>query len=436
MKDNANENTIDPCLPGGLMPADQWTLPETSVRRSLKDAIRHALMQLQAGVSQAEESFENMDQLPELSTAQQRRLAPEPDYSHQALAIACALECARSEGSLSREVICLVAPPFSGLQQALAHFSEPFRSDNRENSVDALRVISPPDTLLLDDQAAREWWDNQDLSRPWVIPELADFWLRCLSGLALVKELFRRIANGDAGAGIVGSSSWCWQYWGHYIENAHMSPWTTAPMNSERLGVWFSHLAAGGSKSSITAKMTDNGLYVLPLVEPEEVPSGKDSNEHKESNKRKYSTFLRDLSATSRGNPGVALAIWQRSLRARPDEDARLDDADQKSQAQNLNADCWVVPLNRLSLPLMPQSKESVTGFVLHGLLLHNGLDAPSLESVTGVSAHELSMVLSRLKRAELVAFDQACQCWRVTAIGYPTARRHLQSWGFPVDQF
>jgi coproporphyrinogen III oxidase-like Fe-S oxidoreductase len=84
----------------------------------------------------------------------------------------------------------------------------------------------------------------------------------------------------------------------------------------------------------------------------------------------------------------------------------------------------------------MPQSKESFTGFVLHGLLLHNGLDAASLESVTGVSAHELSLMLSRLNRAELVVYDQSCGHWQVTAIGYPAVRRHLQSWGFPVDQF
>lgn len=431
MKDSkANENMGDPCLPGGLIPAEQWTLPQTSMRRSLKGAVRNALRQLRAGVSQAEEPFESMDELPELSAAQQSRLAPEPDYPIQAAAIACDLEHARSEGSLSREVVCLVAPPFSGVQTALARFSELGHPGSSKDSGEEWRVISPPDTLLFDDQGASEWWDKQDLSRPWVIPELSDFWLRHLSGLALVKELFRRIANEDAGAGIVGCSSWCWKYWGHYLENAQMSPWTPAPMDSERLGVWFSHLASGCAKPPITARMADDGLYVLPLAETDE--AGKNKN----GRKRKYSTFLRDLAATSRGNPGVALAIWQRSLRTRADDDAKVEDARKKSEEQSPAAHCWIVPLGRLSLPTMPQSKESVTGFVLHGLLLHNGLDAASLESVTGVSAHELSLVLSRLKRAELVIYDQTHQLWHVTAIGYPTVRRHLQSWGFPVDQF
>jgi len=430
LKDNTNDNKAVSCLPGGLMPAEQWTLPQTSVRRSLKDAIRHALKQLQAGVSQAEEPFESMDELPELSAAQQRRLAPEPDYAHQAEAIACSLKQARSDGSLSREVVCLVAPPFSGMQQALTRFSEPEQPDSIQSSDETWRVIAPPDTLCFDDQEASEWWDRQDLSRPWVIPELADFWLRSLSGLALIRELFRRIANGDSGVGIVGCSSWCWRYWGHYLENAQMSPWTPAPMDADRLGAWFTYLASGNGKSMIVARMTGDGLYVLPL------PEADDAENSKSRKKRKYSTFLRDLAATSRGNPGVALAIWQRSLRARPDDDAKLEETDDKTDKQSRAADCWVVPLGRLSLPSMPQSKESVTGFVLHGLLLHNGLDMASLEAVTGVSTYELSLVLSRLKRAELVTCDPLDQRWQVTPIGYPTVRRHLQSWGFPLDQF
>lgn len=429
MKDKTNDNKADSCLPGGIVPAEQWTLPQTSVRRSLKDAIRHALKQLRAGVSQTEEPFESMDELPELSAAQQKQLAPEPDYSHQAKAIACGLAHARSEGSLSREVACLVAPPFSGVQQALTRFSEPGQPISKEGD-QVWNIISPPDSLLFDDQEASEWWDRQDLSRPWVIPELADFWLRRLSGLALVKELFRRMADGDMGVGIVGCSSWCWRYWGHYLESAQMSPWAPAPMDEDRLGVWFTYLASDSGKSSVTARMAGDGLYVLPLPETEE---GENSKSRK---KRKYSTFLRDLAATSRGNPGVALAIWQRCLRARPDDDAKLDEAGDQSDKQSRSADCWVVPLGRLSLPSMPQSKESTTGFVLHGLLLHNGLDTVSLEAVTGVSTHELSLVLSRLKRAELVVQDQSDGYWRVTAIGYPTVRRHLQSWGFPLDQF
>lgn len=428
MKDKTSGNEADPCLPGGLIPAEQWTLPEASVRRSLKDAVRHALTQLQA-VSRAEEPFESMDELPELSAGQRRRLAPEPDYARQAEAIACSLQHARSEGALSRKVTCLVAPPFSGLQQALGWLSQPGQSVlNKGGAV--WTVITPPETLLFSEQDAKAWWDKQDVSGPWVIPELADFWLRCLSGLTLVRELFRRIASDAVGPGIVGCSSWCWRYWEHYLEGSHMSPWTPAPLDSERLGEWLTFLASGRDGSPVIARMADDGLYVLPVA-------GADSTgKNKRQKKRKHSSFLRDLAAESRGNPGVALAIWQRSLRARPEEDARPDEDEEKAGRQSQSVDCWVVPLKRLSLPTLPQGKTSVVGFVLHGLLLHNGLDVPSLEVVTGVSVYELSLVLSRLERAEIVRCDQVDERWHVTPIGYPTVRRHLQSWGFPVDPF
>ncbi|WP_246069520.1 hypothetical protein [Marinobacter piscensis] len=428
MKDKTRGNQGDPCLPGGLIPAEQWTLPEASVRRSLKDAVRHALTQLKA-VSRAEEPFESMDELPELSAGQQRRLAPEPDYARQAEAIACNLQHARSEGALSRKVTCLVAPPFSGLQQALGWLSQPGQSVLNDDGA-VWTVITPPETLLFSEQEAKAWWDKQDVSRPWVIPELADFWLRCLSGLALVRELFRRIASDAVGPGIVGCSSWCWRYWEHYLEGTHMSPWTPAPLDSERLGQWLTYLASGHDRAPVIARMADDGLYVLPVAEADS--TGK----NKRQKKRKRSSFLRDLAGESRGNPGVALAIWQRSLRARPEEDASPDEDDEKAGRQGRSVDCWVVPLKRLSLPTIPQSKTSVMGFVLHGLLLHNGLDVASLEVVTGVPAYKLSLVLSRLERAEIVRCDQVDERWHLTPIGYPTVRRHLQSWGFPVDPF
>ena len=52
-------------MPGGLIPVEQWKVPETSVRRSLKDALRHALAQIRAGVVAEKEVFESLDNLPE-----------------------------------------------------------------------------------------------------------------------------------------------------------------------------------------------------------------------------------------------------------------------------------------------------------------------------------------------------------------------------------
>lgn len=55
---------------------------------------------------------------------------------------------------------------------------------------------------------------------------------------------------------------------------------------------------------------------------------------------------------------------------------------------------------------------------------------------VTGIREPELGFVLARLARSDLIEQTEAGNCWKVTALGYPSIRRHLQGWGFPVDSF
>eukprot|EP00163_Fabomonas_tropica_P034282 TRINITY_DN9412_c0_g1_i1.p1 TRINITY_DN9412_c0_g1~~TRINITY_DN9412_c0_g1_i1.p1 ORF type:complete len:297 (-),score=14.22 TRINITY_DN9412_c0_g1_i1:420-1310(-) len=292
-----------------------------------------------------------------------------------------------------------------------------------ENNQTAWRVIAPPDELLMDDVSARQWWDRQDLEQPWVIPELADFWLRHTSGLALVKELLSRLSAGTAGPGIVGCSSWCWQFWRGYSPDLHISPRCPAPLDAEKLGLWLEELSHQSGRRPVIARMTNDGLYVLPL---EDDRAGK---------KLKRSSFLRDLASTSRGIHGVALAIWQRALRARPEEEAEQEE-DAVVDGKGRFPQCWVAPLDQLSFPVMPQSNGRELGFVLHALLLHDGLDESSLSLVAGLSDHVVAHVLSRLARADIVSCSEPGGHWHVTALGYLTVRRHLQSWGFPVDGF
>lgn len=406
---------------------EQWEIPEISVHRSLKDGLHHILVQLH--MAGDDEAFQSLDDLPALSDQQRQRFAPEPDFSALAQALAQKIEQNRAESANPRAVALLVAPPFSGVREALARW--PLANVAGGASGEGHCVIAPPQNLLMNEDEAAHWWDAQELTRPWVIPELADFWLRHMSGLALIRELFRRIAAGDAGQGIVGCSSWCWQFWVNYIPDLNLAPSTPAPLDSSLLGAWLAHLSERNSRSPVTARMTHDGRYVLPL------------DEQIDGEKVKRSGLLRDLAATSRGNAGVALAIWRKALRAQPEEGAddaegdspqSTDQSDQNSGKQSRC--CWVIPLDQLSLPTMPQSRERSVGFVLHALLLHDGLDETALELVTGISPHQLSHALSRLARAEIIARSEYSWRWHVTALGYPTTRRHLQTWGFPVDAF
>ncbi|HEV8077507.1 MAG TPA: hypothetical protein VGP45_03890, partial [Marinobacter sp.] len=451
----------NPVLPGGLIPIEEWTRAEASVRRTLVGELAHWIEQLRATISRPEEAFSSLDSLPELSDEQLHGIAPGPDRKEHAQAVVNAILALREQGQCRRPVTFLVAPPFSGVSRALRCFPEcriaaDTASEHKSASAAvAYQLILPPDNLLMGEDAAWEWWQQQPLDKPWVISELAAFWRRHGSGLALVQALLRRVAQNSAGEGIIGCSSWCWQFWASYYPDAQLAPWMPAPMTTERLGIWLQQLASHNGDNVPVVRMATDGVYVLPL-EPEET----DGKPHK---KRKHNDFLRNLAADSRGIPGIALSIWRLALRARPE--ANSDDAvnsnDEQAPTENhkQRAHCWVVPLDQLSLPTMPVSSERNLGLVLHALLMHDGLTIADLELVTAVREPDLSLALARLAQADIIGCDKPGQdtafdlcrpeqqslayeemapdaSWRVTPLGYPGVRRHLQNFGFPVDNF
>lgn len=393
-----------PCLAGGLIHPDQWQLPETSVRKTLRAGIRDILLQLKADFSMADQAYQSLDDLPSLSSARLQRYAPLPDFAPLGSALLSALDELRQSGAHTRQACFLVSQPFSGLPEALETLD--------------LRVISPPANLLMADADIAAWWDEQLMTDDWVIPELADFWLRHRSGLGLIRELMARLAVDQAGNGVVGCSSWCWQFWCQYLPDLYVAPWMPAPLTGECLVDWFGQLAMPDTGQGLTARMTNDGRFVLPA------PS-----ESRES--RKHSLFPKDLATLARGNPGVALAVWRRALRAKPEE-SESGDVD----APDATEHCWVAPLDRLSLPKVPPSTTVSTGHVLHSLLLHNGLDLERLAQVTGLPEQELQITLGRLQRADVIAFSGDSQRYRVQPLGYPDVRRYLQARGYPVDRF
>ncbi|WP_323753478.1 hypothetical protein [Marinobacter sp.] len=392
-----------PCLPGGLIPLDQWSMPDVSVHKTLRAGFKDILEQLRSGLTPESEAFESLDDLPSLPAKKLKRYAPEPDASALAPAILEQLEALRQQGVHNRQVSFIVAPPFSGVPDALLTLPA--------------RVIEPPDNLLMSEQDADRWWDEQLSDDDWVLPELANFWLRHRSGLHLLKSFFARVAMDGAGRGIVACSSWCWQFWVRYWPEIHVGPLTLAPLDSERLTDWLDFLARGGNGRSMTARMTNDGHYVLP-------PKTDESKE-------KYSCFTQDLANAARGNRGVAHAIWQRALRAKPEENA-----DQDEDGASKTAECWVVPFDQLSLPGVPQGSGQQAGIVLHAIMLHSSLTIASLERVTGIAGAELKLLLSRFLRADLIVQDENTQAYRPTALGYPSVRKYLQARGFSVDGF
>ncbi|WP_303290530.1 helix-turn-helix domain-containing protein [Marinobacter sp. SS5-14b] len=393
----------NPCLPGGLIPLDQWKMPETSVHKTVRGVFKDIVRQLRVGISPEEQAFESLDDLPALSSHKLSRYAPEPDAGQLADTLNQQIAELQMASSHPRKVSFIVAPPFSGVAQALATTKR--------------RVITPPDNLLMSEQDVSGWWDEQLGGDSWVVPELADFWLRHRSGLSLLKAFFARVAVEEAGDGLVGCSSWCWQFWCQYLPELHVGPITLAPLTGERLTHWLDYLAAGDGRRQLTARMTHDGRHVLPP--PSDDPSVK------------YSSFSNDLACMARGNRGVALAIWQRALRAKPEENA-----EHEGETPTNGPKCWVTPLEQLSLPAVPQSAGRQPGHILHALLLHSGLTADQLALVTGLPGPEISLTLARCLRAELITRDEPANRYRLTPLGYPAVRKYLQSRGYPVDGF
>lgn len=430
-----------PALPGGMIGLSDWRLPETSVRRSIRDAIRHVWSRLWENMAPHEQAFENLDDMPVLSGKRLARVAPEPDQAVRATALAGAMEQCWGDGLPSGQPRILVTPPFSGIRREL----ELVASDTGRH------LLEPPANLLLSEEEAGRWWDSQPLDQPWVLAELAEFWLRHRAGLALVRELLTRLADGRAGDGIVGCSSWCWVFWARYLPEMHFAPATLAPVDGPALELWLASLPSGGRKPTLRARMGDSGHWVMGE------PDDDGGNHHRASR------FLRDLAALSRGIPGVALAIWQRSLRARAEDAVMEEDRKEQEQEQqqeqqqetpqqtqgapaaakpaghnkakaHRSCDCWVVSLDKLSLPVVPSGSSRNLLLILHAILLHNGLARDRLNLVTGIDAPELELALHSLARADLL--ERSGTHWQVTPLGYPAVRRELQSRGFPVDDF
>jgi hypothetical protein len=402
----ANDVVEDhPYLPGGLIALDQWKTPETSVQKTIRGAFRDILDQLRAGISPEEQAFQSLDDLPMLSGDRLKEFAPEPDAALLAQVLVDQFDQLHRDGACHREVNFVVAPPFSGVKEALRCLSR--------------RVLTPPDNLLMTEQDAGAWWDEQLSGGDWVIPELADFWLRHPGGLNLLRELFARIALDHAGTGMVGCSSWCWQFWRQYSPELSLAPYTLAPLTGEQLTRWLDYLASGQGEQQVTARMTRDGLYVLPAP-------GQDSD-------LKYSSFNQDLATLARGNRGVALAIWQRTLRARPEKD---DEDSGKEVVRLARRRCWVAPLDQISLPSVPASAGRQPSHILHALLLHDGLDTEQVALVTGLQKQDIALTLDRLIRSELVGRAPESDVYRVTPLGYSAVRKNLQARGYPVDGF
>ena len=278
------------------------------------------------------------------------------------------------------------------------------------------RIIEPPEAsrLLAGGRDRLRELDFRD-ETPWVIPGLEEWYLRHHNALDPVRELLDILASRRRPT-LICCDSWAWAYLCGTVQPDLVlpPPLTMGPFDRERLSLWFGSLLHIEGGCSPLYRQTNSEKFILP---PAETPGDREELE--------ISDFLGRLASFSRGNPGVAWALWHRSLNGAGVED-------QVAATGKRVCTIWMKPWQDLDMPVLPQRNRSRLAMVLHALLLHNGLETGILPELLPNLAHVVRQDLHDLREAGLV--DREHGVWRVTAVAYPVVRATLEGEDFLVD--
>jgi hypothetical protein len=358
------------------------------------------------------ESAVRLNHLETLSHEQLARIAPDPGWGGAVAALDGALGDWLANERPERLTAFLIAPPHGGSAEILRLWAE-----QRQ-----WRVLDPPvpDQILAGDS---HWLSSQQLAdQPWVLPALEQVYLRHAAGLGLIRQFLHQAYSGKLGRGVIGCDSWAWAFLRRVSPSGGRSKkLTVQAFDKERLALCFQALAEGSDSRPLLFRQANNGKYVLPP------PAGTVDAPVS------HSDFLQHLAAHSRGIPGIAWAIWRASLRARPDAETAVGEtaaADRHSPHPTL----WITPWDHLNQPELPTPVGRNHAFVLHALLLHNGLAAEWLARLLPLSLDRVLETLARLQDAEVL--EQIGEIWRVAPRGYPVIRKFLENERYLIDDF
>ncbi len=335
-----------------------------------------------------------------LSAAELDRIAPPPEAGGEAAALAEALRPWLDASSADEPIRFVVGPPHSLLAPTLEAWA----------STASWRVIPPPTPaeIMAGDE---RWLDAIERHGPdWVLPCLERSFLRHAQGLDLVRRFIDDAYAGRFGRGLIGCNSWGWAFLRHVWRGRLPRALSLQALDAAALDrLLGSACAAAGGPGIRFANAYDGCPVLHPADDDDKEPDA----------------FLQCLAARSRGIAGVAHAIWRHSLRNRP-----ASEGDAEEDADTF----WVTPWNRLELPALPSEARHEHAFVLHALLLHNGVDAEVLAELLPMSDMHQSEILHLLEDAHLV--EQRDDHWQVSALGYPAVRSFLDGGDFLVDDF
>lgn len=347
-----------------------------------------------------------------------RWIAPEPAWGELAkAALTEALSDWQEQEPQEAGVRAFISFHPDHLPVALARWAE-------ENG---LCHIQPPSIqeILSGDLAWLEQWKED--SQCFVFPYLEKSFLRHENGLSLVRHLLDLLWERQS-AVVLACDTWAWSYLSHIfaIDAQFASPSVLKPLQGDGLKRWFRELATQSQPVPVQIRASDSGAIILSMKEDEE-------SDEKEESSRQDSSFFAALAARSRGIPPIAWSIWRYSLRI--GADAEIEDSAKESALEDALEDketIWVQGWDQLNLPDVPFQAGSEEAFVLHALLLHNGLSPQILSQILPLSGTGTLATVRRLEDHKLIfrAGDEL----RIPSLAYPEVRRFLNEEGFAPD--
>lgn len=407
--DSENEKTAPPLWQ--YVPIADYHPPAPPVTESVRERLAVFRRLFLHGEPEEESPFKASDNLRALPAWQSKRVAPSPEWHGSAEALTLELTAWLKQEEPDRPAIVLVGPPHGGHSGTLAVWAEQ----------QGWPILPPPSTeqILNGDDT---WLSGQSRSgSPWVFPALERAYLRHAEGLNLIRRFLDRVCSGNLGRGIIGCDSWSWAFLRHVWRGRLPVTLTLQAFDKDRLADHFQQIADPSGDRQLLFRQSDNGRYVLKPPKTE-TSAGAET-----------SSFLQLLAAHSRGNLGVARAVWLASLQTEPDEKLAEEPPDEGAPGMD-GQTVWVLPWSQLSFPALPSGAGRDEAFVLHTLLLHNGLPLELMQRLLPLAPSQVMETLLRLEDSGLAA--QVDSVWQVAARGYPAVRQFLQDNGYLIDQF
>lgn len=347
------------------------------------------------------------------------------DWRAAAAALDRALADWLHDGKSGPLVRFVIGQPHCGHAEILAHWAARHRA----------ACVAPPgaEQILGGDEHWLEDWPGDH--RLWVLPNLEHCYLRHADGLGLVRRLLAQSVSGALGRGVIACDSWAWAYLQEVWPQPQPDALTLQAFDGQRLSSYLADLAsrANGGKLRFRNAATGKEVQLVPAAQGSEV-----------------SPEIAQIAVHSRGNIGAAWTSWRSLLRSSPElpgdaepavpvagKLAPASGASDHSGLPGEHADrdgetVWLSAVRHDAA--LPVEKGEGMAFILHTLLLHNGLPASLLPALLPQPEHRIASHVLQLQALGIVTL--AGERWRISAAAYPVVREFLRRRGFLRDAF